>query len=152
MAAKVFTASITQNPGVDSLIGSALIAASSGITVWLVSKLNLTDPQAPVWIGAAVLSTLTLAATGLWRYFKGTQVGEIVDRALVAGTTAGINMTVQGAALAADGKTPVSINDGTTPPLAPTVATAKEIVKNFGPDEHAITEALNAAQLKGSNP
>lgn len=149
---KLYTLSLTQNPAVDSVIASGLLGASGIIGTWIAATLKLSDPQAPVWIGAIVLAVLVFIATAVWRWFKGTQVGALVDRTLVIGTTAGINMTAGGDALAADGKTVVSINDGSTPPLPPTLATAKEIAKNFGPDEHAITEALNAAQLKGPAP
>ena len=42
--------------------------------------------------------------------------------------------------LAADGKTVVSQNDGTTPPLAVTIATAAEIVKDFAPPTASIAK------------
>jgi hypothetical protein len=55
------------------------------------------------------------------------------NRAAANGVSAGINLTTSGQALALDGKTVVSINDGSTPPKPVTIATAQEIIKNFGP-------------------
>ena len=62
-------------------------------------------------------------------------------KASAAGVQAGINLTVSGKALASDGKTVVSENDGTTPPLAVTLATAAEIVKDFAPPTASIAKA-----------
>lgn len=54
-------------------------------------------------------------------------------KAQAVGVQAGINLTVSGRALAADGKTVVAENDGATPPKQVTLATAAEIVKDFPP-------------------
>lgn len=56
-----------------------------------------------------------------------------IRKASAIGVAAGILMTTSGKALASDGKTVVSLNDGATPPLMPTQATAAQIVKDFGP-------------------
>ena len=67
------------------------------------------------------------AAWGLWSSYQNFR------KASAVGVQAGINLTVAGKALAADGKTVVAENDGTTPPLAVTIATASEIIKDFSP-------------------
>jgi len=154
MAQQPVTPSLTGNPGLDSIIGTALISASTAAAVWIASTLKITDPNSVAWIGAAVLAVLGLIATGFWRWLKGTQVGQLIDLTRTQGVAAGINLTVQGKALADDGKTVVSVNDGTTPPLPPTIDTAKEIVTKFGPtlDEVKVTEALNASQFEGKSP
>lgn len=59
-------------------------------------------------------------------------------KAQAVGVQAGINLTVAGAALASDGQTVVSKNDGTTPPKPVTVETAAQIVRDFGPTPSAI--------------
>lgn len=54
-------------------------------------------------------------------------------KAAAVGVAAGVNMALQGKALAADGVTVVLKNDGSTPPKPFTVATATEVVKDFAP-------------------
>lgn len=46
---------------------------------------------------------------------------------------AGINLTTSGKALASDGKTILTQNGGTTPPLPVTVQTGQQIIKDLGP-------------------
>lgn len=145
---------ITGNPMYDSLVRSVLLALSAGITAWIVTWLTahkIVDPNLNVLIGGAVLTTLSTIAMVVWGMIAGSRVNQVIAVKQTQAVQAGINMTVSGAALGHDGKTIVSVNDGSTPPLPVTPETAKEIVKNFGPDEHAITEALNASQLKGTN-
>ena len=67
------------------------------------------------------------AAWGLWSSYQNFR------KASAIGVQAGINLTVSGKALAADGHTVVSENDGTTPPLPVTLASAAQIVSSFGP-------------------
>lgn len=80
-----------------------------------------------VMIGAGSIMVIGPAIWGVWSSFANWR------KASAVGVQAGINLTVSGKALASDGKTVVSENNGTTPPLAVTVATAAEIVKDFAP-------------------
>ena len=59
-------------------------------------------------------------------------------KAHAIGVQAGINLTTSGKALAADGVSVVSKNDGTTPPKPVTIETAQQIVKDFAPPPSSI--------------
>lgn len=61
-------------------------------------------------------------------------------RATAVGVQAGINLTVSGHALDTNGAV-VGANDGTTPPLPVTLATAAKIVTDFGPSPASISKA-----------
>ena len=82
-----------------------------------------------------VSSAILIIGPGVWGVLAAVSG---LFKAHAVGVQAGINMTVQGKALAADGVTPVHANDGTTPPLAVTLATAAEIVKDFAPPPNTI--------------
>lgn len=79
-----------------------------------------------MFVAGAIL-VLGNALWALWASFSNFW------KASAVGVQAGINLTVAGKALAADGTTLVSANDGSTPPKPVTVATAAEIVKDFAP-------------------
>lgn len=142
---------VTGNSTYDSLIRSVLLALSAAITAAIVTWLSahkIVDPNLNVLIGTAVLAMLSTAAMAAWGAVAGARVQQTIAVKETAAVQAGINMTVAGQALAFDGKTSVSVNDGSTPPMPVTPQTAKEIIKNFGPAEKTITDALNAAQLE----
>ena len=88
-----------------------------------------------VMIASGAIMVVGPAAWATWSSFVNWR------KASAVGVQAGINLTVSGKALAADGKTVVSENNGTTPPLAVTLATAAEIVKDFAPATSSIAKA-----------
>ena len=84
---------ITGNPGIDSLIRSALIAAAAALTGVMLTWLNahgFNDPNLNLLLSGAVLTVLTTAAVALWGYLKGTQIGRVVSDAHLVGVQAGV--------------------------------------------------------------
>jgi hypothetical protein len=115
--------------GVWSSLRSFLIAIGSALVTGGV--ITNTSPVY-TWIMFASGAVLVVgpAAYGVFVNIKRV----INSRKKVAeAVQAGINLTVSGQALAADGKTIVSINDGTTPPLPVTLQSAAQIVRDFAP-------------------
>jgi hypothetical protein len=108
------------------LIAGSLLAAnglaSSGLYFW-------------VQLVAGSVVGIGSAAWGVYAAFMNWR------RANAVGVAAGINLTVSGKALAADGKTVVSENNGATPPLDVTIATAQEITAKFGPPATSIAKS-----------
>lgn len=84
-----------------------------------------------------LVTAILIVAPPVWAWFD----NQIKARRVAVGVQAGINMTVAGNALAADGVTVVSRNDGSTPPLPVTQATASQIVADFGPKPSSIAKA-----------
>ena len=125
---------MTGNPAIDGLIlkGLTVVAAAlAGIIYGWLRAHGFSDPNLSLMISGAILSVLCTVAVFVWGWF----VSKINQARAVS---AGINLTVSGSALAADGHTVVARNDGATPPLPVTQATAPEIVKNFAPPASAI--------------
>ena len=118
---------ITGNPAIDGVILKLLTAAAAGLTgiilTWLTAH-GFSDPNLGLMLSGAVFSVLCTIAVTAWGFFQSK-----VNQARAV--QAGVNMTVSGNALAADGKTVVEANDGSTPPLPVTTATAAQIVKKF---------------------
>lgn len=81
------------------------------------------------WIMFAAGAVLVVgnAAWALWASYENWR------KAAAVGVQAGINLTASGKALAEDGETVVSVNNGSTPPKPVTVETAAQIVKDFAP-------------------
>lgn len=77
-----------------------------------------------------VASGILIIGPGVWGVYAAIMG---ILKAHAVGVQAGIDLTVSGKALAADGVTLVTANNGTTPPLPVTVATAQQIVKDFPP-------------------
>lgn len=120
---------ITGNPGLDSLIRSALIAAAAALTGVMLGWLNahgFNDPNLNLLLSGAVLTVLTTAAVTLWGYLKGTQVGRAVADAHVAGVTAGANLALSGNAV-----TTTDPSTGATVVAPFTVASAKETIADY---------------------
>ena len=118
---------ITGNPAFDGIILKILTAGAAALTGIILTWLNahgFNDPNLKLMLSGAVLSVLCMVAVTIWGFIQSK-----VNQARAV--QAGINLTVSGNALAADGKTVVSANDGSTPPLPVTTITAPEIVKNF---------------------
>lgn len=98
------------------IVGSLLAAhglASSGIYFW-------------VQLVSGSIVAVGMAAWGVYSAFMNWR------KASAIGVASGINLTVAGKALAADGSV-VTKNDGTTPPKPVTLTTAAEIVAAFAP-------------------
>lgn len=117
---------LTGNPAYDGLILKGIIASATAIVYWAAGHLHVSDPNE---ITAAIVFAVALGiggSTALWGFIMSK-----INQAQAV--NAGINLATSGNALASDGKTVVSINDGTTPPLPATTVTAPEIVKNFAP-------------------
>lgn len=79
------------------------------------------------WIEASAGGVMVIGPA-MWEVWAA--ISNIIQ-AHAVGAQAGINMTTQGMALAADGKTPIGINNGATPPKAVTLETGAQIVANF---------------------
>lgn len=109
--------------------------AAGALTGWLVAK-GVGLAEATILAGSVVALGGAIGSVA-WSMIEVSSV----DKKIAVGVAAGINMTVQGKALAADGVTLVSKNDGATPPLQPTVATAAKIVADFGPPASTITKS-----------
>jgi len=119
---------ITGNPGLDSLIRSALIAAAAALTGIMLTWLNahgFSDPNLNLLLSGAVLTVLTTAAVAAWGYLKGTQVGKLVADAHLVGVQAGV--------AAQQAITVSQPNAPTTAPENITHADAQEIIATFAP-------------------
>lgn len=118
---------LTNNPAIDGLILRGLMWAAglaAGVIVTWLNAHGFVDPNLKLMITGGLLSLLTAVAALIY----GFVLSKINQAKAVQ---AGINLTVSGNALAADGKTVVGANDGTTPPLPVSAATAAQIVKDF---------------------
>lgn len=125
------TLAITGNPQIDGLILKGLIAVSAAaagvIATWLNAH-GFKDPNLNLMIDGLVMSVLSGGLVMVW--------GWVQSRGNTArAVQAGINLTVAGKALAADGTTVVTKNNGATPPMPVTAATAAQIVKDFAPTQ-----------------
>lgn len=85
--------------------------------------------------------SIMVIGPAIWDVYEAISNAIASKRAQAVGVAAGINLTVSGAALAADGKTVVSANDGSTPPKPVTMETAEQIVKDFGPAPSTIAKS-----------
>lgn len=123
---------LTGNPGLDSLIRSALVALSTGLTVWSMGYLTEhgfgNDPNIALLISGMIGATVLGLATALWGWLKGSRIGQVIASKEAVAVMAGIN-------LAASGNATTTINtDGNRVPTPVTAATTQEIIKNFGPE------------------
>ena len=116
------------NPNLNATLSAirALLVAIGG----LLAAHGLQDSGVYQWVelGSSAVMIIGPAVWGVYEAIANWH------KAAAVGVQAGVNMTVAGKALAADGTTVVTHNDGTTPPLAVTVATATQIVKDFAPN------------------
>lgn len=96
------------------------------------------------WITSDTLNALLIAGSVAgpmaWGLYVNWQKSQQVQVATAVGVQAGINMTVQGKALAEDGTVVSRIGQDTTPVKPVTLATSPEIVANFGPDAKSIAK------------
>lgn len=90
---------------------------------------GLADSGTAFWV-QLVGGSIMVIGPAVWDVWSQIRA---LARTKAVGVQAGINLTVSGKALASDGATLVSHNDGTTPPLPVTEATAAQIVKDFAP-------------------
>ena len=115
------------NPNLNATLTAirALLMAIGGV---LLDK-GMGSTAAYFWI-ETVAGSIFVLGPAIWGVYS-----SIVNwrKASAVGVQAGINLTVAGKALAEDGKTVVSQNNGSTPPMPVTIATASEIVKDFAP-------------------
>ena len=102
------------------------------VAIGILATLGLTASPEYKWtmIAAGAVGVVGPAIWDFWATIKSLLTAQAV------GAAAGITMTVQGKALAEDGKviSKFSAAADATPPKAVTVASATEIVKNFGPE------------------
>lgn len=117
------------DPKVTAMFSSLrnLLMVASGI----LATLGLTASPAYKWIMIAA-GAVGVVGPAIWD-FAATIKALLTAQAV--GAAAGIKMTAQGKALAEDGTviSKFSADMDATPPKPVTVATASEIVKNFGP-------------------
>lgn len=118
--------SITGNAALDGLILKAIAALAAAGAMYASQHLHLSDPAYTEWLTGIISSGLLMAATAAWGWVN-TRANE------AKAVQAGVSLVASGKALASDGKTVVTTNDGATPPLAVTVATAQQIIKDFAP-------------------
>jgi hypothetical protein len=133
------SASITGNAALDGLILKGITVLATLATTWLMSHLDLKDPNFAYWLTGAITSALAIGATAVWGVLN-SRLNQ------VKAVTAGMNLVVSGAAI-----TQSNVTGTVLKPVTP--ASAAEIVKNFGnvrvpvKDEPALTDKLNATQL-----
>lgn len=117
------------DPKVTAMFSSLrnLLMVASGI----LATLGLTASPAYKWVMIAA-GAVGVVGPAIWD-FAATIKALLTAQAV--GAQAGVNMTVAGKAVAEDGTviSKFSADAAATPPKAVTVATATEIVKNFGP-------------------
>jgi hypothetical protein len=115
--------------GVWSSLRALLIAIGGALVTGGVIT-NTSKAYTLIMFASGAVLVVGPAAWGVY-----TAVVRAIDgrKKVAQAVQAGINLTVSGQALAADGKTVVSMNDGSTPPLPVTLATAAQIVKDFAP-------------------
>lgn len=96
------------------------------------------------WINSELTNNLLVVASILgplaWGLYVNWQKSQQTKLATAIGVQAGISMTVQGKALDENGAVVSKIGPDTTPVKLVTLATAPEIVANFGPDAATIAK------------
>jgi MFS-type transporter involved in bile tolerance (Atg22 family) len=138
-ASTPFSAAITNNPALDSLILKGLTILATWAALWIASHLNMNDPNFIYWLTGTLTSVLALGATAIWGVLQ-TRLNQ------VKAVTAGMNLVAADAAIKQ-----ISMSGTTFKPVTP--ASAAQIVKDFGhvtvalEDEPALTDKLNASQL-----
>ncbi len=113
---------ITGYPGIDSLVRTALVAASAaaaGIIVGWLNAHGFNDPNLSLMLSGVIFGVLTTLAVAFWGWFKGTQVGKAIDDAHLVGVQSGVAAQQSSAVIA----TPVDL----------THTDAQEIIKTFAP-------------------
>ena len=109
-----------------SALRAAVIAVGGGFVSYGLAS------QSQVTIFASLVPTVAAALWGLW---TAIQKARQRKTAVAVGVASGINLTLQGKALAADGSV-INIGDAgaaSTPPKPVSVQSAQEIVANFAP-------------------
>lgn len=115
--------SITGNQAYDRLIRSFLVAASGGLTAWILAWLKArgySDPNMDILVSGAVFSALTTIAVMVWGFVNGQRSEAAAKEALTIGVKAGI-------AHAEDTSSP------TVPLAAVSPEVAKAIVADYAP-------------------
>jgi hypothetical protein len=120
----------TSDAQIDSAL-SALRAVLIAIGGWMAS--NGMGQSGAYRIVELAASAVMIVGPAVWGAYVAIMRVIQKKKAVTQAVQAGINLTVSGAALAADGKSVVSLNNGATPPLPVTDQTAAQIVKDFAP-------------------
>lgn len=116
------------NPNFNAFISSVRYLLVVIGTIMAEQGLDHTTTYKWVVVSSGAIMIIGPAIWGVWSSIYNWY------KAAAVGAQAGMNMVLQGKALAQDGTTVTSIGDGTTPLKQVTVATTKEIVKDFPPD------------------
>ena len=106
----------------------------------LLAVLHYDNTSAYKWLVEAAGATMVVggAAWGIWT------AGVTLYQSIAVGVQAGINLTASGRAVTDDGKVISNFSSealSATPPKQVTVATAKDIVKSFGPASSEIAKS-----------
>lgn len=115
------------NQNIISLLNSISILAK--ILGTLLAAHGAGDSGLAFWL-QIIAGSSVVVGSAVWDIWEKIQA---IRMAKAIGVQAGVNLTVAGKALAADGVSVVGVNNGTTPPKAVTIATAAQIVADFGP-------------------
>lgn len=116
---------ITGSPALDGLITKAIMSAGAAIVTWSFNKLNIHSSDWSDWATSMVIGGLLMSAASIYGWFLSK-----VNQAKAV--QSGINLAVSGNAVAEDGKTVITQNNGGTPPKPVDLKTAPVIAKNFG--------------------
>lgn len=122
------------DPNINGILASIRILL---VTLGSVMATNgLQNSGAYFWVMLCSGSIVAVGAAiwGVYSSFVNFRRGRAV------GVQAGINMTVQGKALAEDGSIVSHIGVDTTPVKAVTLATSDKIISDFGPDAKTIAK------------
>lgn len=117
----------TGNPTYDSLIHSALIAASAALTAYIVAWLNahkITDPNLNLMVGGAIFGVLAAIAGTAWSVWQHIVTKQVLTNVIVPqAVEAGIKLA----------RSEELLMDKTGIPVPVTPASAAQIVKDFAP-------------------
>jgi len=122
------------DPNINGILSSIRILLITIGGVMAGAGLSNTSTYKWTMIAGGAVTVLGPAIWGVWSSFVNFR------RAQAVGVQAGINMTLQKKALAADGTTIMELDGGTTPPKSVTLATSGQIIKDFAPAANTIAK------------
>jgi hypothetical protein len=140
----VFSFTLTGNKGVDMVLAFAFAALSARGAEWGIEHLEVLHGYDVPTIATILFGALATLAASAWAWIN----SHTSQNKLAAAVQAGVNLATAGKSLT------VKNYDGTVSPLPVTPESAAEIIKNFGnvkvkvADEPALTDRLNASQVR----
>ena len=124
----------TTDPNINGILASMRILLLTIGGVMATKGLENTGAYFWIMTAAGGIMAVGSAAWGVYSSFVNFR------RARAVGVQAGINMTVQGKALAEDGSVVSHVGPDTTPVKPVTLATSDKIIEDFGPPGRSIAK------------